>query len=228
MTPPVYKGIIIARYKCKTAQRSGMSQTKVTTTVELPGSKQEMRDEVYDAFDVPTDVRPVGEVFGDADRALGSQNTTTHNGVAQPKDDPCLFTTNQVPAQLINHYGPVEGATRLARSWIAHGDELAESGLRGCEKACLIDQAVEKYAFNMFVGEGAATEAVMDELGYEPAARTPEEMIDDETGSEKVDVRFTNGKTLQVKVGRAAFEKCDMKAKVEPDGKKAKVTIWEK
>lgn len=203
--------------------------TKTTTTVELPGTKSQMRSQVYARFDVPEGVRPVGDVFGDADRALGSQNTTTHNGPAQPKDDDNLITTNQVPVQMVEMYGPLGASERLARSWIEYGNSLVDGELRDCEKAALIDQAVEKYGFNMFVGEAAAVEAVVQELGYTPEERTMAEVVDDETGSEKVDERFTNGKTLQVKVGRAAYEKCDMKAKVEPNGDgTAEVTIWER
>lgn len=190
-----------------------MAEEVLTTTVEPPMTKDEIRDAVYAEFDVPRDVRPVGAVFGDADRALGSQNTLQHNGAAQPKHLPGLVTTNQVPAQTVALHGPIDGAILLADSWIAHGAELAGEPLRDSEKACLIDQAVEKYAFNMFTCEAAATEAAR-ELGFEPKTRTLEEQIDDETGSQKIDVRFTNGKTMQVKAGRPKFEGCDLRASV--------------
>jgi len=214
-----------------------MATKCLTTTVELPFDKDAARREMYARFDVPMDVRPVGEVFGDGDRALGTQNTLSHNSRAlnplKEKYADVMVTRNQVPAQMVALLGPFDGAEALARCWINHGNALVEGELRDCEKACLIDQAVEKYTFQMFVGEGAALDAITSELGWTPEERTLEQQIDDETrGGEhdgKVDHAFENGNTVQVKVGRAKFEGCSHKAKVTPNGDgTAKVEVWEK
>lgn len=212
-----------------------MASEKRCATVELPKTKEEIREAVYGHFDVSIDVRPCGKVFADGDRALGSQNTTgMPNGNAQPKDDKNLIIRDQVPVQMIEIYGPIEGSVKLAKSWIEYGNSLVDDELRTPEKACLINQAVEKYGFNMWAGEIAAAKAVYQEFGYKRTQRDLEQIIDDETkggrtGKAKADEVFKNGKTLQVKVGRSKYEKCDMKAKVEPNGNgTADVTIWER
>jgi hypothetical protein len=216
-----------------------MATTCLKTTVELPYSEQQARDEMFTRFpDVSQDVRP-SDPFGSVEHAVGNQNTTAANGSALDpiKDDPryaehtpgpAFVTRNQIPAQLVEIEGPFDAAEMIARCWIQAGNQLVADcdfpgdELRESEKSTLIRQATEKYAFNMFIGEGATEDAITSELGWTPEDRTLEQIIDDETRKgrlpEKADLVFENGNTVQVKVGRAKPEGCTHKAKVTPNG----------
>jgi hypothetical protein len=201
-----------------------MSEKVLDVTVTDLPTKDDLRDAVYEEFDVDRDGPVAGAVFGDADRAPGSQNTLQHNGAAQPKHL-AEAGKNQVPAQVMAIYGPVDGAILLADSWIAHGEDIS-GDLAGWQKRTLIDQAVEKYGFNMTVAEAAAVKALEDETGRAEERRTLEETLADE--SDNVDARFESGETLQTKAGRAKYEGCDLKASVEEEDDGLRVRVWEK
>jgi hypothetical protein len=201
----------------------------LTETVPAPISRNDFMTRVWAAFpDVERDGHVAGSVFGSADGAPGNCNTVdSHNGAGHPKhlvDD----TGKMVPSQVIHNHGPVDGAILLADAWIDHLEDLQDGDVADWQSRTLIARAAERYGWKMGVCEDIAEAVAGEAFDVTPEARTMSEVAEDEYGRPKVDARFTDGTTMQVKTTELKHEGCDVAALVEtpdPSEPVAKVTL---
>lgn len=206
-------------------------------TVELEHTKESLRQAVLSRFPGVSAFEHVPDsVFGSQTFAPGNNNSDSVNGCSFNflKTSGCMDYTDlasntQIPAQIIEDNGALMGAVIMSEAQIKHTSKVEGVELWERAKASIIYQNVEKYGFKMGVGEKAATDAVKQAFGFEEKNRSLSEVVNDE--QDKVDVRFKNGATMQVKTdssGGVNKQGCDIGAHVDtsraPEGK-AVVTL---
>jgi hypothetical protein len=174
-------------------------------TVELAYTQESLRQAVLSRFPGVSAFEHVPDsVFGSQTFAPGNNNSDSVNGCSFNflktfgcMDYTDLASNTQIPAQIIEDNGPLMGAVILSEAQFKHTSKVEGVDLWERAKASIIYQNVEKYGFKMGVGEKAATEAVEKVFDFEEKERTLSEVVNDE--QDKVDVRFKNGATMQVK-----------------------------
>lgn len=198
-----------------------------TTTVRMNRSIEAFRTNVYAYFEVCESGIVGSTPFDGTDRSPGNVNTIdSHNGSGHPRQvEEWTFEGNAIPSQVIEVFGPEEGAAILAQSWINTLEEQ-DYPLIPREKRALIDTAIERYGVRVGLAEIAAEKAAVVEFGLSVRDVHYTDIPDMELGysgtGPKADTVFTNGERMQTKFevahsyGRNSKDKvsCEYAAKV--------------